>query len=121
MQSLCYCGKSTWEYPIIGQINTDVNHMASRAESNKPGERLKPSYRAHFNTRYSLLEVGRLKYLKISLQAFPFSLSAVFRSFAFSLLTRFFRSSSREGNWRDLSLPDDCFPLSHITSPRAPC
>ena len=75
-----------------------------RAGSYKHGERVNPFYTPRFGTltfdiltrETVFLEVGRvvggLRYLKRCSQELTFSLPAVFRSLAFSLLARSFRS-----------------------------
>jgi len=82
---------------LIFYANTDVNHLASRAESNKPGERLKPSYSVHFNTRDSLMEVGRLRYLKRSCRLSPFLLPQFFARLLFRCSSAFFARLAEKG------------------------
>ena len=78
-----------------------------RVEWYKHGERVNPFHTAHFGIltfdilarETVFLEVGRvvggLRYLKRCLQELTFSLPTVFRSLAFSLLARSFRSPER--------------------------
>ena len=49
-------------------------------------------------------EVGRLRYLKRCLWAFPFSCPAIFHSFTISLLAHFFRSSALTKTWHSLTV-----------------
>ena len=88
-------------------FNTYVSHLVSRAESSKHVEHVNPYYTTlfdvwHFKARNCFLRCGGwgggggggslrgLRYLKRCLQALPFSLSAVFRSFAFHRSLVFF-------------------------------
>ena len=93
-------------------FNTNVNHLASRAQSNKHVEHVKPSYAAPFDVmtldiltqETVFLEVGGLRYLKRFLQALPCRYCSLIRYFTalslFSLVCRlrpWHRLGKREG------------------------